>query len=108
MEYTVGQKVWFESTARYINSREMSVTRVGRKWVEIGVHKIEKGSNRLIGFDGNTIGTLHVSKEEAEAAKKLESEFSRLKGEVSTLWSTPNGVTLEKIAQVREILGLKE
>jgi hypothetical protein len=112
MEYKVGQKVWVE----YYQNRadggiKLEVTKVGRKWVELGIgkgrYRVEIGSTQIDGGNYSSPGRVWPSKADADAYQDLVKAWGDLRRRVDS-YSPPEGLTLEALAKASEVLGLKK
>lgn len=114
IECTVGQRLWFESTERFAPSGYVTVKAVGRRWVQLAQEsghwrplKIGLG-RRDVPLEGyGSMGTLWSSKEEAKSSQQLSAAWSSFCRSVRDA-RQPAGLTLEKLQQARELLGLPE
>lgn len=112
IDYTVGQQLWFESNNDYSQRPptyyQVTVTKVGRKWVELneGQYKVERDKVHVDGGRYSSPGRLWLTKEDAESYLKLKAAWSDIVRRLSAV-SVPKGLTPEKLDQVCEILDIK-
>jgi hypothetical protein len=111
MMLEIGQKLWFvPSDRRWSQPREVTVTKIGRKWAYTNRYrneeKVDKETLVVSGGGYASPGRCWLSQEEYEAHAAADREWRRLKNDMP--WSVPNGVTVEKIGVVRRLLGLSE
>jgi hypothetical protein len=106
-ELKVGQKLWFNSSVRYYTSREVTVTKVGRRWAYISANRLRIDKETLV-VDGDgysSPGRCYLSRDEHEAEVAVRAAWRDLQHKVSHC-NLPPGVTVERIMQVCEFLGI--
>lgn len=108
MELTVGQKLWFVPGYNY-QPFDVEVVKIGRRWatVENYMHRairIDIETMRPHENDGN--GLCYLSREDYETKQALGVAWRNLCSDISRMYRTPDGVTVEKIAAARKLLGL--
>lgn len=87
--------------------KEVEITKIGRKY------GMFLKSGREIRFYLDTLklveysGELYTSKEEYESKMDIETEWGKLGRQISYS-KPPKGMTLEKIQEIRKIVGLEE
>lgn len=110
MNYTVGQKLWYVPTDhRWGRQAEVTVTRVGRKWVELDSgRRVEIGKTHVDGGNYSSPGSLYESKEVYEASEALKEAWWELKRKMDNIRATPSHMTLEKISQIEKIVFNKD
>lgn len=111
MEYTVGQKLWFvpSHNERWSSQKEVTVRKVGRKWVELDTgQRIEKGKRIIDGGDYSSPGSVYSSKQEYDNYVSLNNAWDDLRRTIDKRYSPPDGMTIEKIEQAKAILFNRE
>ncbi len=90
--------------------REVQITKVGRKWIDInnGQHRIDRETLRIDGRGYSSPGRVWRTKEEYEDHAKTSQLWSSLKRFVYDNHQIPQGVTKEKILQASALLGMKD
>lgn len=103
-ELKVGQKLWLQSSVRYLLSREVTVTKVGRKWAYIDNerYRIDKETLDIDGDGYCSPGKCYHSKDEYEALLAL---YDRWRGLSKKMDCMPLDMTFEKINQIEQLLG---
>lgn len=100
MKFEVGQTLWLVNKYGRNLGCEVTVTKVGNKWVYLDSF----GRCDFNGFvDGDRYSSprrCYESKEAFEKEQRLESAWSRFKNEVSDTYTVPFGVTVEVIDAV--------
>lgn len=104
--YTIGQKLWL--TRQYGNGSEVTVTAVGRKWAQLNAGRYRVGINtREVLGDSCRIGQLWDSREQFEAHMLIREEWLSFVRDADEIrHRPPPALTLEKLAQARQLLGL--
>ena len=115
MSYEVGQSVCVVSTGHRHSSPariiDGVVEKVGRKWVTVQAGS--DGYKNLVQFsvENGAQNTeyapsyaLYLSRSHYEAQAALSGAWSRLKRRLSNLYSMPEGMTIERISKVTDIL----
>ncbi len=105
----VGQKLWFVGSHRHSGDPcEVIVEKIGRKWATI-----DKMADRIdietLVADGNgysSPGRCYLSRAEYESKIALDNAWGEFTKLMRNAYQMPNGMTVEKIAQARAILGL--
>lgn len=107
IHYKVGQKLWLVTMR---GGRPVEVTKVGRKWVQLGDRlRVAVGSIKAEepGYGG--VGEVWISQEVHAAAQSaaadMEAAWEPLRKHFSA-WHPPPGTTFEQLTAIREILGL--
>lgn len=105
-ELKVGQALyWVPRETRFRNPREVTVTKIGRKWVQLdNRERIDIESLCADGGQYASPGQCYLSKADYEHAIKLSNNWTALRRDIESLWKAPNGVTLEDMDAVRSIL----
>lgn len=107
-KYEVGQVVWVVMTSGWRVGgapREMEVTKVGRKWVELnnGRYRLEQGERRLDGRSGyGSPGTVYLTRSEWASERIFDHTFYQLQKAVYEMRST--GLTLQDIRDAAKAL----
>lgn len=107
--YYVGQKLWCVPPDKHDSACEVTVVKIGNKWVELSNReKVEKNSVRVHNSTGrgwSYLGTLYLSKEDYEAKLALNKEWDCLRKRFEWSSHMPKNMTLEKIKQIEDLLG---
>lgn len=102
-----GQKLWWVPRRnRYAQPKEVTVTKVGRKWAQLDNH--ERIDLKTLVADAGQYspsGCCYLSREEYEQAEALAQAWSNLERDLRHA-RKPDGVTICDIAAVRQLLGL--
>lgn len=105
----VGQKLWMVyNDIRRGQPREVTVTRVGRKWADIDVYKTRVAVDTLcIDPDRglSRTGRCYLSRDAYEAETMLVQEWNDFAGRVS-MGRPPQGMTVERIRELRAEFGM--
>lgn len=107
IEYEVGQRLWFATRSERLRpSREVTVEKVGRKWVQLSSGmRVERGQCDCDGAGYASPGTLWRSREAYERYLALRGQWIKLIQDLR--WKrVPYDMTLERIEQARKLLGL--
>lgn len=103
-----GDKLYFVSSHRHVPSGDVTVTKVGRKWVYLS--NGERINPETLWADGKGYGSpgrCHASKEAHDAAVSLEKAWSSLLFELRDRYGgAPDGMTVQAIDEARALLGL--
>lgn len=112
MKYEVGQKLWLECSEHRRGPRgvEVEVTKIGRKWVELSLgYKVALGVQEVDGGNYSSPGRVWASRADADAHNAVVAEWRAFVNDPRVqYYRPPAGLTLEAIAQAREILGIKK
>lgn len=102
----VGQTLYFVYRDRRMGSpRGVTVTRVGRKWAEIGGRlRIDVSTWEADGGDFMPPGQCYASKDEYDAEVRLANAWLLLRNNMPT--RPTGGVTIDDIAKAAALLGL--
>lgn len=105
MNVKVGQKLWFVPNERHGNPREVTVTKVGRKWFETDGYtpRISVESLKADGGQYLSPGRCYLSKSEHTHAVATTQAWSEFKRQIERMWQSPD---LEQITAAREALGM--
>lgn len=106
----VGMKLFFVfsrySTGR--NHREVEVKSVGRKWAQLSNgNRISLDTWVADGGNYSSPGMCYESRQQYEEKCKVNTEWEWFRRLVNSHTSSPKEVTVEKIKQAVELLGLK-
>ena len=102
---TVGQKLWCVPSQRRGSPHEVTVEKVGRKWANIGYRdRIDIETLRIDGGEYSSPGTCYVSKQAYEDEIKLGQAWEAFRRSID--YSTPKGITIERIQEAQKILGI--
>jgi hypothetical protein len=110
MKYEVGQKVWYvPRERRFEKPHEAEITKIGRKWASFGQGSrfdIETGCVDGSGYI--TPGRIYQSEAAWREEQELFHAWSNLRRRIERYSEPPNSLTVDKIRQAREILGIPE
>jgi hypothetical protein len=106
--YTVGQKLWLVPSQRYLGEpREIAITKVGRKWLTLdGGARADVDGLVLDGGQYSPPGYCYATRDEWEAEKALNDEWSKLRRDIDCSRRVPVGTSVKAIHDARAILGL--
>lgn len=107
MELTVGQKLYFVP-AYNRQPYEVEVKKVGRRWASAvnGRIKMRLDIETLCPHEDDGSGIAYLSREDYEQRLALDVAWRELHKALIYRDRLPNGVTVEKIAEARKLLGL--
>ena len=106
--YKVGQKLFVALERGHGQSREMTITKIGRKWLELDGGGYRAAIDGLF-IDGNgysSPGQAYLSEAAYSEFCEAQSAWSSFANTVRHTYRKPDLATAEKIKQAREILGL--
>lgn len=105
----IGQKLYFVPRQRTGNPDWVTITKVGRKWVETDWRDIRLNKETLAadGRGYTSPGCAYYSKELYEREAKLGAAWSKFRIGVSNMYSMPDGMTLETVERCASHLGIK-
>ena len=109
-QYTVGQELyleWSPYSIRKGRGEDVTITRVGRKWLELS-NGLRVDKVRLVadGRGYSSPGTAYTSRADREARVRLHEAWSRLRIRMAA--PPGDGVTAERVAEAAKLLGLPE
>lgn len=111
LTFKVGAKLFAvgDSYAFGKHGQEVEVTKVGRKWAELdgGRYRADLQTGQIDGGEYLSPGRLYPSREAYQAELALDKGWFDLRHAVNR-HSAPAGVTLERIAEARKLLGLEQ
>lgn len=109
MTLTPGQVVWYVPNYGSTYARDLTITKVGRKWAETDSRglRVEIGTNVVSERDYGERGIIHESKEVAAELARLDAAWNDLRIDAYNRRSRPAHMTLETIAAARRLLGLE-
>ena len=109
MKLTPGQVVWYVPNYGSTHSRNLTITKVGRKWAETEDRhlRIELGTTDVHETNYGLRGTVYESKELWERAARLQAAWDDLRLDTYRRRWRPAHMTLEAIVEVRRLLGLE-
>lgn len=103
IDYRPGVVLWFRHVAR--GGNEVTVKTVGRRWVSLtNGMRVEIGSRQVDGGDYSSPGMLWRSRQEYEEAMALLAQWIAFQQRLTH--QVPEGLTVEKLEAVRELLGM--
>ena len=106
--YKVGQTLWFVPiNHRYRQPEEVSITKVGRKWLELS--NGYRADIKTLIVDGGGYAppaNLYISQSAYEDKVARESAWNALRAKISNLYKVPSGITVDVIENVRAQLGI--
>lgn len=109
-QYTVGQELHFEwspYSSRKGRGEDVTITRVGRKWLELSNgHRVDKVRLVADGRGYSSPGTAYTSRADREAHVRLHEAWRRLRIQMSA--PPGDGVTAEQVAEAANLLGFPE
>ena len=107
--YSVGQELYFEwspYSRRRGGGETVTITRVGRKWMELSNgHRVDKVRLVADGRGYSSPGTAYVSRADREAQVRLLDAWRTLRVRMEVM--PGDGVTTERIAEAARLLGLE-
>ena len=110
-QYTVGQELYFEwsrYSSRNGRGEAVTITRVGRKWLELSNgHRVDKARLVADGRGHSSPGTAYLSRTDREANVRLHEAWRRLQNQMAVT-QPGEGVTAERVAEAARLLGVSE
>lgn len=108
MRFTVGQSLWYVPATGH-GARFVTVTRVGRKWLEVDRHWVLIDRKTLQakprkGFESP--GRVWLSREDYDRWQRRHSAWRHFRRQVQDKWGPPESVTLEQIQAASDLLRL--
>lgn len=103
----VGQTLLYvPNDLRRSEPREVTVTKIGRKWADIsgGYNRISITTLDVDGYGYSSPGKCWRSREAYESHKKLCEAWSELRRLIDAKWYVPEGVTLSQIENAKRSL----
>lgn len=108
----VGMTVWVVYSRRHGDGVERTITKIGRKWAytDLRNQRFDINSWCIDGGDYVSTGEVYASEQAFKDHLALQKEWQSFHGIVRQLsWSNvPGGMTLEKIQQIKALLGMAE
>ncbi len=101
-----GQKLWFvpNYAQGFGKEREVTVGKVGRKWADIGAHRIDAETLRADGGHGTSPGQCWPNKTAWVAEQQRRELWGWFQQRLSH--QPPDGVSTESIRQAMTLLGV--
>lgn len=108
-KYAVGQTVWVVLNQGKRDGWAASVTKVGRKWVTLAHGtRFDASDGCIDGGRYSPPGKVYASQDAYAAERALSAAWWSLGEELRNTYSRAQpGVTLERIAEARRLLGLE-
>lgn len=108
MSLQVGQKLWYvPNDKRWGKEQEIEVTKVGRKWANVGyLGRIDIETLSVDGRGYSSPGQCYLSREEWERNEVLSDAWWEFKELIKKTNKRPEGITIESIEQAKRLLGL--
>jgi len=104
MKLEVGQKLWYVPNSSRDNQQEVTIQNIGRKWAKADyVSKIDINTLEVNGGQYSSPGRCYLSKEEYDNYVLIRSVWTELAKKI-TMYKLPDGMTLEKIDAIRELV----
>jgi hypothetical protein len=104
--YKPGQTVWLVLSDNRHTCRPARITRVGRKWATLDDgNRFDVTNGLLDGRNYSSPGRVWLSSEAHAQHVELVKSWRQLNS-ATDAYAPPAGLTLERIAQARELLGL--
>ncbi len=104
----VGDVLWLVPTSRHSKSREITVTKVGRKWAYYGEgwqrDRFDISTGCVDGGGCSSAGRVYASRDEHEKRIAAGEAWDRLRRLVDRQWHPPEGVDAERIEQAIALL----
>lgn len=102
-EYTVGQKLWLVPNYSRGPERYVEIIKVGRKWLSLtGGFRVNKET--LVG----DCARCYLSKEDLEHRAWVHANWLRMRRMIEVHCQPPDGVSVEDMDRVLELLGLQQ
>lgn len=106
---TVGQSLFFvNNQTRQETTRTVTVLSVGRKWAELDNRtRIDMVSLRADGRGFTSPGTAYLSEGDYREKVVIRDAWNSLSRHLGRLHSMPAGMTVEKMDQIADLLGIE-
>ena len=102
-----GETLWWVGRFNNMDRQAVFVVKVGRKWATLSNgHRIDLNTMVADGGDCSPPGICYESKEVYDQEIAVNAAWSALGRIIRDYTGKPKDLTLEKIAQAREILGI--
>lgn len=106
--YTVGQKLWFVPSETRRIPREVEIKSIGRIYLyTLCGEKIDVNTlvaDGLVAGRISSVGTAYLSKEDWQSEVALGDVWHEFRTKIEKTRRPPDGVTVDKITEVRKIL----
>jgi hypothetical protein len=109
MTLTIGQKLWFVPDRRSGMAREVTVSKIGRKWASLdtwGDLRIDVSTLQADGRGYSSPGRCYFSHAAWEAEVALDAAWTALWRDMHDTYRRRDGVTVENIQAARKLLNL--
>lgn len=105
MTLTVGQQLYYVPSQRRAEPGFVTVTKVGRKWAEIGPNRrVNMETMALDGGGYSSPGTCYLSKEEHDAEVELRDTWARFRELMDGCYGVPDGIRPSQIENAARAL----
>lgn len=108
MGLTVGQELWYvPEDRRFVGqAHAVRITKIGRKWAEVGrgLGRVNIETLWVDGGNYSSPGRCWLSREAWEAETIRQEAWSRLKEVVGRMWAAPDNISEADIRQITERL----
>lgn len=107
MTLTVGQTLWLVPASRWGKPHAVTVTKVGRKWAELGDRETRVNAETLYQDGGQYMspGRCYVSQDAYEAERNADAAWNALKQAIQYIGRPPS-VAAHHIAHAAQLLGV--
>jgi len=107
--YTIDQTLWFVPQDRRCKhqSRYDTISKVGREWVAMKSghrFRIDDPHRQADGKGYSSPGSFHLSKDDWDRQVALDSKWSVIAQHMRGIWSRPDHITDDDMAQLSRIL----
>jgi hypothetical protein len=88
---------------------ELTISKVGRKWVETNKRGVRFNTDTL--YVDKRFGAavrVWLSLDDYKRELVLNATWARFRGDIGRTYRAPDGMTLERIAEARRVLGMEE
>lgn len=101
----VGQTLYWSPSRGHGQKGEVSITKVGRRWIELdNGYRIDKQTMRADGKGYSSPGCCFLSEADYETTLKLNLAWREFRLLVERTFSVPDGVTFSQIENARRAL----
>ena len=107
--FEIGQKVLFvRTTSAGVEFNEKEITKIGKRWVSVQPYDDKFDKDTLEVYAGNYTSdySVYFSKEHYDEVMKLRGQWRDFHSKIT--WSVPEGMTLEKLNKLKELLSGEE
>ena len=95
--FYIGQKLWFVPSSRHRTEYEVTVTKIGRKWITIGHDRFDADSMWLDGGRYSSPGRVWLTRTDWEARKARDALWNTFWQMMNRQYRAPDHLTTADI-----------